>query len=186
MARPSVRALQSMIISAALVALGIVVPIGFHAVGLGARFTPMILVLMLSGFLLPPRWAVLTGAIVPVLSALLTGMPPLYPPFFLAMSIELSLVCGAVALLFARTAPRVLPALLCGIVLDRGISVLLTFYLAGWFGLPPRLFTLASLAQSLPGVALQLAVIPVVLRVIHNREGLLFADGKRSETPVLQ
>lgn len=175
-----------MVVSAALVALGIVVPLGFHAVGLGSRFMPMILVMMLNGFLLPLGWAALTGAIVPVASCLLTGMPPLYPPFFLTMSAELALASVVVSLVFSRTAPRIWPALLSGIALDRVISIILTYYLAGWFSLPPRLFTFAHFAQSLPGIALQLTVVPLVLRAIQGREGILFSHGKRPETPILQ
>jgi len=178
--------LRSMVVSAALAALGIVVPIAFHAVGLGSRFMPMILVVMLCGFVLPLGWAAFTGAIVPVVSCLLTGMPPLYPPFFLIMSIELALTSAAVSLVFSRTVPRIWPALLSGILLDRVISTVLTYYLAGWFGLPPWLFTFAQFAQSLPGIALQLMVVPLVVRAIQGREGILFSHGKPPETPILQ
>ena len=47
--------LQGMVTSAAMAALGIVVPMAFHAVGLGSKFMPMVLVVMLMDFSLPFR-----------------------------------------------------------------------------------------------------------------------------------
>jgi hypothetical protein len=178
--------LRSMVLSAALVALGIVVPIAFHAVGLGSRFMPMILVMMLNGFLLTLFWATLTGILVPVASCLLTGMPPLYPPFALMMSLELAATSAAVSVVFGRTRPRIWPALLSGIVVDRVGSIVLTYCLADWFGLPPRLLTLGRFAQGLPGIVLQIMVVPLLLRAIQSRKGILLSNGKRSETPILQ
>ena len=146
----------------------------------------MILVMMLNGFVLPLRWAVLTGVIVPVAGCLLTGMPPFYPPLFLTMSVELAVSSAVVSLVFSRTSPRIWPALLSGILVDRLASIILTYNLAGSFGLPPSLLTLAHFAQGLPGIALQITVVPLVLRAIRSREGMLFSHGKRSETPILQ
>ena len=182
----SIHQLRSMVVSAVLVALGIVVPMAFHAVGLGSKFMPMILVMMLNGFLLPWHWAALTGVIVPIASCLLTGMPPLYPPLSLSMSLEMALLGGMVCLLYHLTAPRIWPALIGGVVFNRVTSVLLTFYMAGWFGLPPRLFSLAYFVQGLPGIALQLSVVPLVIKTIQKRKGVLFSNGDRSEAPIFQ
>jgi len=44
------------------------------------------------------------------------------------------------------------------------------------FGLRPRLSAAASLVQGLPGVALQLAIVPLVLKILRARRGLLFED----------
>lgn len=182
----SVTTLRSMVVSAVLAAMGIVVPIGFHMVGLGSKFLPMILVMMLNGFLLPWPWAMLTGALAPIASGLLTGMPPLYPPVFLSMSLELALLSALVAFLFRATAPRIWPAIIGGILFDRLLSLLLTYYLAGWFGLPSKLVSLLALAQGLPGVVLQLAVLPLLLKILQKRKGLLFSYGQRSEAPIFQ
>ena len=60
------RTLRGMVTSAAMAALGLTLPMAFHAVGLGSKFAPMLLPLMLNGFLSPIPWAVLTGAVVPL------------------------------------------------------------------------------------------------------------------------
>jgi len=65
-----------MVVSAAMAALALILPIAFHAVGLGSQFLPMLLPLLLNGFLVPLPWALLTGATVPIISSFMTGMPP--------------------------------------------------------------------------------------------------------------
>jgi len=183
--RTGAEKLRGTIASAAMAALGLTLPVVFHAVGLGSKFTPMLLPLLLNGFLSPFSWAVLTGATVPLVSALLTGMPPLYPPVALLLSLEGALAAGVAAALY-RASRRIWLALLVAIVCGRAVSFVLTWFAARWFGLPPAMASLASLAQGLPGIALQLAVIPLVVRVLARRRGILFNHGHESEAPLLQ
>ena len=178
--------LRGMVTSAALAALGIILPIAFHTVGLGAKFMPMALVLLLNGFLSPWPWAMLTGAVVPMASALLTGMPSVYPPFCLVMSLEMMLTAGVAALLYRWSRPRIWPALIVTILFNRATSLALTYFLAGKFGLPPRVISLVYFAQGLPGIALQLTVIPLVVSILSRRKGILLFHDHESETPVLQ
>jgi hypothetical protein len=177
--------LRGMVASATLVALGIILPIAFHTVGLGAKFMPMVLVIMLSGFLAPWPWAMLAGAVTPMASALLTGMPAVYPPFCLVMSLEMALTAGLAALLYGGSRRRLWPALLLTVLFDRTLSLALTYFLAGKFGLPPRVVSLVYFAQALIGVALQLTVIPLVVSALSRRKGILFFHEHDPETPVL-
>jgi len=178
--------LRAMIISAAMAALGLTLPVVFHAVGLGSKFLPMLLPLLLNGFLVPLPWAVLTGAAIPLVSALLFGMPPLYPPVAFIMSCEGAILGGIAAAVYRATRPRVWPALLLAIVCGRATSFALTWWFAGKFGLPPGLASLGTLAQGLPGVALQLAVVPIVVRTLSRRKGILFGYEQRPEAPPFQ
>jgi hypothetical protein len=166
--------LRAMVISAAMAALALTLPVAFHAVGLGSKFLPMLLPLLLNGFLVPVSWAVFTGAIVPPVSALLTGMPPLYPPVALIMSCEGGILGGLAAAVYRVTRPRIWPGLVLAVVSARAASLALSWWVARALGLPPTLATLTSLVQSLPGVALQLAVVPMVVRALARRRGILF------------
>ena len=177
--------LRGMVTSAVMAALGILLPMAFHAVGLGSKFMPMVLVLMQNGFLSPLPWAMLTGAVVPIASGLMTGMPPLYPPYCVVMSGEMAVASGLAAILYRATKRRIWPALLTTIVFDRAASIALTYVLAGKFGLPPRVVSIASFAQGLPGIALQLTVIPLVVSALARRRGMLFHYDHEPETPVL-
>jgi hypothetical protein len=168
--------LRWMVVNGVVMALGLVLPIAFHAVGLGSKFLPMLLPLLLNGFVSPLGWALLTGGATPLVSALLTGMPPLYPPVAVTMMAEGMVMAGVARLGYGRGQRRLWPALVAAIVSGRLTALALSFAVARLFGLPPRLSAGASLIQSLPGVALQLAVVPLVLRTINRRRGLLFEE----------
>jgi 2-polyprenyl-3-methyl-5-hydroxy-6-metoxy-1,4-benzoquinol methylase/thiamine transporter ThiT len=62
--------------AAALLALGVLLPLFFHLFGAGSIFLPMHLSILLGGFLLGPFYGVLLGLLTPLLSFLSTGMPP--------------------------------------------------------------------------------------------------------------
>jgi hypothetical protein len=170
--------LRGMVINSMTMALGLTLPVAFHLVGLGSKFLPMLLPLLLNGFLSPFGWAVLTGAATPLASALLTGMPPLYPPVAVVMSAEGAVLGGVASAVYGATRGRVWPALLLAIVCGRSTAVALSWLLARLFDLPPALSAGALLLQGLPGVALQLAVVPLVLRVVKSRSSLLFGDAR--------
>ncbi len=55
---------------------------------------PMFFPLALAGFLVAPPLAMITGVAAPLLSALLTGMPPFYPPIAFIMMAEGLLFTG--------------------------------------------------------------------------------------------
>ena len=162
-----------MIISAVMAALGLVLPVAFHAVGLGSHFLPMLLPLLLNGFLVPLPGAVLTGASVPLISSLATGMPPMYPPVAAQMSLE-GVVLGGVAAAIYRFQPRRLwPALIAAVVLNRLAGLAASWFLARLFGLPAAFVSAAMLVRGLPGVALQIVVVPLVLRQFPRSRNIL-------------
>ncbi|MGC8793429.1 MAG: ECF transporter S component [Bryobacteraceae bacterium] len=171
--------LRSMVVSAAMGALALVLPVGFHAVGLGSQFLPMLLPLLINGFLSTPLWAVLTALSVPPVSGLLTGMPPLYPPMAAVVALEGATLAGVAALAWRLVRPRLWPALLAAIVCGRLMAVVLTWALARLYHLPGMVAGWAVLLHGLPGVALQLAVTPVVVRYACSRGGPLFREDAR-------
>ena len=71
--------IRNIILGGLFVALGIVIPIAFHAIGAGPVFLPMHIPVLLAGFTIGPTIGCLVGAVTPILSSLLTGMPPLMP-----------------------------------------------------------------------------------------------------------
>jgi hypothetical protein len=172
--------LRAMVISASMAAMALVLPIAFHAVGMGSKFLPMLLPLLLNGFLAPFPWAVATGALVPVLSAVITGMPPLFPPVAFGMSIECAVLGGTAAAIYRGRPSRLWCALIAAILLSRATSLGAAWLLARAFHLPATLVTAATLAQGLPGVLLQLAVVPLVMRQTQRRRGLLFNHDPQS------
>lgn len=175
-----------MVLSAMMAAIGITLPIAFHIMGLGNKFLPMLLPLLLNGFLSRLPWAVATGALVPLASGFITGMPPFYPPIAFVMSFEGALMAGTAAAVYRLNRTRIWPALLLAIAVDRAVSTTLMWLISGKFGLPAAAISFGNLIHGLPGVALQLAVVPLVLRALTTRNGILFHGNDKSTTSVLQ
>ena len=174
-----------MVLSAMMAAFGIILPIAFHLMGMGNKFLPMLLPILLNGFLSRLPWAVATGALVPLASGFLTGMPPFYPPIALVMSLEGALMAGTASAIYRLNRARIWPALITAIAVDRMVSTMLMWLISGKFGLPAAVVSFGSLIHGLPGVALQLAVIPLVLRALTTRKGILFHGDDKSTTSVL-
>jgi hypothetical protein len=168
-----------------MAALALTLPVAFHAAGLGSSFLPMLLPLLLNGFLVPMTWAALTGAVVPLASGFLTGMPPFYPPIAFVMSVEAAVLASVAAAVFRLTKPRIWLPLMAAVVLSRGTMLLLTWQLAGVFGLPKAFSAVASLVHGLPGVALQCTVVPLVLRLLLGRHSLLLPGQRDDQAPLL-
>lgn len=82
--------------SAVFVAFGMILPVMFHFVGaIGSIFLPMHIPVLMAGLFLGPVSGLTVGVMTPMLSSLLTGMPPLMPVLPL-MPLELA-VYGALS-----------------------------------------------------------------------------------------
>jgi L-cysteine desulfidase len=113
-------------------------------------------------------------------------MPPFYPPIALVMSLEGALMAATAAAIYRLNRRRIWPALIAAIAVDRAVSTALMWLISGKFGLPPAVISLGSLIHGFPGVLLQLAVIPLVLRTLKTRNGILFNADEKSTTSALQ
>lgn len=153
---------------AVFIALAVLVPMVFHAIGLGAMFLPMFLPMLLAGFFLNPVYAGLVGLVGPVISSLLTGMPPLLPvtPVISAEGFALGFVAASLYQL------KKFPSWFCvlmALLAERIILVLVIFLFAPLFGLPPQAFSVGILLTSLPGIFLNLFLVPLIVRILKNR-----------------
>ncbi|MDP2859755.1 MAG: ECF transporter S component [Bacillota bacterium] len=155
------------------ISAGILIPMVFHAFGLGKVFLPMHIPVLIAGILYGPEYGLITGLITPGLSALLTGMPPLMPPTAQAMTFELAAYGVLSGLLAHRFRLSVVLSLVGAMVGGRLVYGLLGASLLLLLGFPsvPVLYPLtAGLVSSLPGVVLQLAVVPVVVALLGRHQ----------------
>jgi hypothetical protein len=150
-------------------AAALLLPVLFHALQLGRVFMPMYLPLVALGFLVGPRVAFTTAALVPLLSGAVTGMPPLYPPIAPVMAAELALMAGAIALVCRRW-PGVNPWAVLVPVLAAGrmINVGLMYAAALLLELPAGFLAGLSFVAGWPGVVLMLVVIPPLVRLVRD------------------
>jgi len=178
--------------TALLLALGVVLPIVFHAIPLGGRiFLPMHLPTFVAGLVMGPVAGLVVGAGSPILSALLTGRPTVF--YMIPMILELAtygLVSGLLrprfAALFGRrealveVAPApaasrapwaaVTLALLGAMIAGRVVWVATVVWLAPVIGLTARTIAMAAgaIGAGWIGMIIQLALIPAVVRAIER------------------
>ena len=165
---------KKLCLSAICTALCVVLPLAFHAFGkeAGRAFSPMHLPVLLCGLLCGPLCGLACGVLGPVLSSLISGMPP--AAALIAMVPEL-LVYGLFAGLFLkwiRTGHAaadlycaLVPAMLLGRVAGGAAKAVFTLISA------PGTLSFGKLASAyfvvtLPGAALQLAVIPALVLLL--------------------
>ncbi len=163
-------------------ALGLLLPIGFHALGWGGRiFLPMHLPILVAGFVVGPALAASLGLIVPLLSAALTGMPPLAPPIALLMSVELAAKAAVASLLYRRLGLSLWVALPAALLANWIVLALAAVAAAGFFAIrtPPLRYLAAVMALTWPGVLLQVVAAPAAVAVIERRVPRLAARGRR-------
>jgi hypothetical protein len=157
--------------SALYIALGIMLPLAFHLLGLGPSFLPMHIPVLLSGFHLGPAAGLMCGLVTPVLSHLVIGMPPLSPPMLPLMMVELPIYGFIGGLLYNAYGINIWISLITSMVLGRLGSGLMAWLLSGLFYLavPPQAYLLGSLLIGLPGIVLQLLLVPIFVRLLKGR-----------------
>lgn len=158
-----------------LVALGILLPQAFHIFGqnAGMIFLPIQIPVLLGGILLGPYYGGVIGFLVPLLSSVLTGMPPVPKVYF--MFVELMAYGIVTGWLIKRTNVYVslLAAMLCGraaygIALIVGAQLL---HMQAPF-LTQAAF-LSGIVTGIPGMAIQILILPVLYLTL-KRGGLTF------------
>lgn len=167
---------KSVVVAAVCAALGIVLPMAFHAIpGAGNAWLPMHIPVMICGLVAGPAPGAATGLLAPVLSSLLTGMPA--APILPSMTCELAvygLVSGALGThvrtgrlpldLYVSLAGAMLAGRLVGGALQALIFSPGTYSLAAW--------VTGYFVTGLLGIVLQLVVVvPIVVSL--ERAGLV-------------
>lgn len=167
---------KSVVVAAVCAALGIVLPMAFHAIpGAGNAWLPMHIPVMICGLVAGPAPGAATGLLAPVLSSLLTGMPA--APILPSMTCELAvygLVSGALGThvrtgrlpldLYVSLAGAMLAGRLVGGALQALIFLPGTYSLAAW--------VTGYFVTGLLGIVLQLVVVvPIVVSL--ERAGLV-------------
>lgn len=145
-----------------------VLPLAFHAVGLGGVFCPMHLPVLLCGLLCFWPYGAFCGIAGPVISCVLSGMPS--PAQLVYMVPELcvyGLAAGVGMRLIrtGKTVPDIYLSLLPAMVLGRvaGGAAQALFYLSTARSYSVALWAGAYVVGTLPGAVLQLVVLPALV-----------------------
>ncbi len=167
----------NLILSGIFIALGIVLPIVFHAIPNGGSvFLPMHLPVLIAAFFLPPAYACAVGALTPLLSSFITGMPPMAPiPIAVIMAFELLTYALVVSLLrkivykYRNNLLSPLIALVPAMIIGRVVAGLVMFLLVTVFGVKgpaPVTYVWGAIVTGIPGIAIQIVLIPLLYRIL--------------------
>lgn len=167
---------QKLTLTGMLMAVGILLPFATaHGLGLpGTVLLPMHIPVLICGFLCGPLYGAVCGLLLPILNCVLTGMPAPYPMMPI-MAMEL-LTYGAVSGLLLHKTPLgrwkfgVYPAMLAAMICGRAAYGLTFGLLLIISGSIKALTVWAAIAAGLPGIVIQLLLVPpVVLAARRNR-----------------
>ncbi len=161
---------KELVLSGMLLTLGILMPMAFHAVGgAGPVFLPMHLPVLFAGYLVAPPLAFIVGLLTPILSSVLTGMPPIFP-MAVIMMFELS-TYGLVVALCVKKGIGKIPALVIAMLVGRIVAGMVVAILVNLLGIrfaPPLVFLTGAVTTGLPGIVIQLVMIPSLITVLER------------------
>ena len=142
---------------------------------IGAMLCPMHIPALLCGFMCGWPWGMLVGFVAPLLRSVIFGMPAMFPGA-VAMAFELAVYGGMAGFLY-RVLPRkkrnIYITLVVSMIAGRVVWGAVRMILAGLSGnsFTWALFAAGAVTNAIPGIILQLVLIPVLV-IVLERAGL--------------
>lgn len=165
-------AVRKLTYSALYLALAMVLPFLTGQVPkIGSMLCPMHIPALLCGFMCGWPWGLAVGFISPLLRSMIFGMPPIW--IAIPMAFEMA-TYGAIAGLLYRKLPktgwRIYASLISAMVAGRLVWGLVKFLLAGLQGteFSLALFLSGAVTTAIPGIILQLILIPILVVVMER------------------
>jgi thiamine transporter ThiT len=163
------REIYNLVTAAMLFALGLVLPfLTAQLASLGNMLLPMHLPILLCGFICGWRYGLFCGAALPIIRSLLFSMPVLYPSA-VTYAFELAaygFFTGFIFLLFRRkNLTAAYAALISAMLIGRAVKGIASAVCYGIInkGYSFMMFISGSFIEAVPGIILQLLIIPAVL-----------------------
>ncbi len=171
-----------MILTALFIAIGLALPLAFHSIPqAGQIFLPMHIAVLMCGIVCGWPFGLACGIVTPLLSSLLTSMPPM--AMLPAMLCELAvygLVTGLlihfvrVKNVYARIYVALIGAMLMGRIVAGVLNALI--FQAGSYSM--EIWLAASFVTALPGIAIQIVLIPILVFALVKAKLIEFGQAK--------
>ncbi len=134
---------------------------------IGNMLSPMHIPVLLAGFICGPVWAMLVGAVAPLLRFAMFGMPPLFPTGA-AMCFELAAYGLISGLLYKKLPQGIFSIYIALIGAMLGGRLIWGIVMALLLGLSGSAFTWAAFlagafTNSIPGIILHIVLIPILV-----------------------
>lgn len=167
--------LRRLVTAALFLALGLVLPFFTAQIeGWGSMLLPMHLPVLLCGLVCGWKYGLAVGLVLPPLRSVLFAMPRLYPDA-VYIALELAAYGFVVGLLYARGKRKttgylylcLVTAMLAGRVVWGVAKTLLLG--VGENAMTFSAFIAGGFAEALPGIALQLVLIPLIMLAVNKK-----------------
>lgn len=183
--KESLNSVKNMVLSAMFLAIGIILPFFTGQVPqIGNMLLPMHIPVLLCGLICGWKYGLAVGIITPLLRSFLFPTPILYPNA-IAMAFELGTYGLVVGFWYQRSKWKCIVSLyrsmLLAMVCGRVVWGVVMIFLLGAKG---NVFTLeaflaGAFLNAIPGIVLQLLVIPAIMMALHKTRMVQFS--KKSE-----
>ncbi len=157
---------KRLVLTAVCAALCVALPMAFHAFPNGGSiFLPMHIPVLLCGLICSWPYGLVCGLLGPFLSSVLTQMPPLaYLPSMMVECAVYGCVAGAMMKLVHTK------KVYCDLYISMGTAMVLGRFVAGVVkalilapGTPIFAWVTTSLVEGIPGIVIQLALLPSIV-----------------------
>lgn len=160
---------KKLVFTAVCIALCVVLPMAFHAVqNAGAVFLPMHIPVLLCGLICGWPYGLVCGLVGPLLSSAFTSMPP--APILPSMMVELAVYgCGTGILMQVVHTKRPMADLYISMIAAMALGRTLAGLAKAWIftpGTAPFAWVTTSLVTGVPGICIQLVLIPLLIYVL--------------------
>jgi niacin transporter len=164
------KSIRKIALAAMLIAIGIVLPLAFHAIpNAGRILLPMHIPILLCGIVLGFPYGLIVGILTPLLSSFITGMPPLgiLPP----MLFELG-TYGAISSVIMQYIKidnlyiRIYTSLISAMILGRIIFGVLNSLIFSVGDYSMQMWVTAAFITALPGIIIQIVLIPGIVIIL--------------------
>ncbi len=164
--------IQNLCFAAMFLALGLVLPFLTGQIPeIGNMLCPMHIPVMLCGLICGWQYGLGVGAVMPIMRSLLFGMPALFPNAF-AMAFELATYGLVIGAIFRKSNWQcvkslyrsLIIAMICGRVVWGIVQMCILGLDDGGFTL--TMFLTSAFVNAIPGIILQLVLIPSVMLVL--------------------
>lgn len=165
---------KKLTLTAMFFALGVVLPFLTSQIKeIGDSLLPMHFVIMLCGAVCGPKYASICGGILPVFRSICFGMPPIYPSA-VWMALELATYGFVIGIMyinvFKRNIKFLIPSLVVSMISGRIVWGITKAILLNVGGKPFTfaMFIAGGFADALPGIVIQLILIPVIIKFLDK------------------
>ncbi len=178
--------LKNLVLSALFLAIGLVLPFFTGQIpAVGKMLLPMHIPVLLCGLICGWQYGLGVGFVLPLVRSALFYMPVMFPTA-IAMAFELAAYGLVIGLLYAHSRWQcvkalykcLIPAMIAGRLVWGVVMVVLMGLSGGAFTL--ELFMAGAVVNALPGIALQLVLIPAVMVLLDRTKLVCFTRSDRS------